>query len=558
MNQSSVHSTAVGLNDGAPIDFEPRDRDDDQGVPPSAQSQVLDNPDLLEVILASFHVPQAGPDTPSRIPFPDSQHLVWASLTARPFFDPAMTILWRSMDSWLPLLQLIPVLRKEGGVYNMHGVVHRQDLQRLDVYGRHIRRLDLRSMHQAVSPYIYTYILRHQPCLFPALRELVIPNIERIGLENLPGLFLTVAASLSELSLGGIGPSTESVAGSLLQSVCIEAKSLRRLVLTGRFTTSSLSNVNQFTNLEALEIHSCGANLPQETLKTFSELVSLKSLKISLDDALISDPLSTSLSFEALHNLEISASAVGVHAILRRVTVHHLTTIRIHLTSLGPGKPQESPTQCIQAIGLMTRATKSLKTINITSEAGSVRIPAAELTHLKAWTKVAHIDMVVGEVLPEVLNRLLSTGSWKSIQTLILRSGLAPGQEGGVSTTSIFGWLQSLVFLPNVKHLTTSVAFSLNQPEVDTWRSAVQGPPVCHNLQDLVFLPLESRPKLNCPDQTVENAFIFAQGINHYCPHLRNFDLSRMAGTYVNSDWGKGVELMVIGLQKATSNVHVC
>ncbi|KDR77206.1 hypothetical protein GALMADRAFT_139218 [Galerina marginata CBS 339.88] len=468
-----------------------------------------------------------------------------------------MTILWQSMDSWLPLLQLIPALRREFNVYNMHGLVQEQDFQRLDLYGRRIRRLDLQPMNRVVSPYIYTYIQLRHSSLFPALRELIIPDIARIGFENQPGLFLTLAPSLSELSLGGITPSVESVIGSLLQSVCIKAKGLRKLALTGRFTIMSLNIVNQFSKLETLEIYGRSVELPQDTLKKFSELVYLKSLTISLGGSSTFGPLSTNISsFEALHNLEISAPAVRVLIFLRHITVRHLRTIRIHFTSLGPDASQGSPGKCVETISRMTTASKSLKKITVTSDAAFVRVPAAELMHLKARTKVAHIDMVVDVVLAEAVHSLLSAGSWNSIQTLILRSGLAPGQGGEISTISIMGWLLSLPSFPNVKHLTISVIVSLDQLDVDAWRSAVQDPPVCHNLQDLVFLPLESCAELNCPDQTVENAFIFAQGIHNFCPHLRTFDLSRI--TYVNPDWRKGVEHMVIGLQKATNHVHVC
>lgn len=82
------------------------------------QSQVLNDPDLLELIFSFFHVrtpPQSGPESLARrISFPDSQHLLWASLASKAFHDPAMDVLWRSLDSWLPLLRLISILDING------------------------------------------------------------------------------------------------------------------------------------------------------------------------------------------------------------------------------------------------------------------------------------------------------------------------------------------------------------------------------------------------------------------------------------------------------------
>lgn len=80
------------------------------------QSQVLNNPDLLDEIFSFFHVPgpQADSDSLGRIPFPDSQHLLWAALVSKDFCDPALKVLWGSLDSWIPLLSLIPVLNIDG------------------------------------------------------------------------------------------------------------------------------------------------------------------------------------------------------------------------------------------------------------------------------------------------------------------------------------------------------------------------------------------------------------------------------------------------------------
>ena len=79
-----------------------------------ARTEVLENADILEQIFSFFH--QAGGFW-RRIPFPASSHLVQASLVRKSFFDPAMNVLWRSMNSLNAVLGVVPFLKLEAGVY---------------------------------------------------------------------------------------------------------------------------------------------------------------------------------------------------------------------------------------------------------------------------------------------------------------------------------------------------------------------------------------------------------------------------------------------------------
>lgn len=72
-----------------------------------SQAEVLDSPELLGRIFASFN---PGPDqqlyhVPSQ---PFLQHLLWAALTCKTFLEPALDVLWRTMNSLIPLLKLLP------------------------------------------------------------------------------------------------------------------------------------------------------------------------------------------------------------------------------------------------------------------------------------------------------------------------------------------------------------------------------------------------------------------------------------------------------------------
>jgi hypothetical protein len=45
------------------------------------------------------------------------EYLLWVALTCTSFRDPALNALWRSLDSFLPLLKLLSPLKVVNGVY---------------------------------------------------------------------------------------------------------------------------------------------------------------------------------------------------------------------------------------------------------------------------------------------------------------------------------------------------------------------------------------------------------------------------------------------------------
>lgn len=73
-----------------------------QEVPSSnAKLAVFRNLDIMDTVFDALLV-KYDADAGER------KHLFQAALTAKNFYDPAMNILWRSLDSLLPVLKLIP------------------------------------------------------------------------------------------------------------------------------------------------------------------------------------------------------------------------------------------------------------------------------------------------------------------------------------------------------------------------------------------------------------------------------------------------------------------
>jgi len=70
---------------------------------------VLQNPYLLQSIFEQFYDQNEGRVDGSR------RFLLYASLTCRAFFEPAMDVMWRELNSIMPILRIIPSLERDGG-----------------------------------------------------------------------------------------------------------------------------------------------------------------------------------------------------------------------------------------------------------------------------------------------------------------------------------------------------------------------------------------------------------------------------------------------------------
>jgi len=73
---------------------------------------VLENPEILQSIFEQFY--DQNEDHGSRSQVQTRKFLLSASLTCRAFFEPAMDAMWRYLDSLLPILRVIPTLKRGG------------------------------------------------------------------------------------------------------------------------------------------------------------------------------------------------------------------------------------------------------------------------------------------------------------------------------------------------------------------------------------------------------------------------------------------------------------
>lgn len=75
---------------------------------------VLDNEDILERIFEHFIVESRSTTGPI---LGYTRALLWGGITCKAFLNPAMNVLWYSMNSMIPLLKLLEPFHLNNGTY---------------------------------------------------------------------------------------------------------------------------------------------------------------------------------------------------------------------------------------------------------------------------------------------------------------------------------------------------------------------------------------------------------------------------------------------------------
>lgn len=100
-----------------PIGTNGNDIEDKQRTP---ISRILKNRDVLSAIFEAFGL-ELGINGEMNDGRQIRKNLKLAALTCSAFFEPASDCLWRIMDSFMPLLNLIPSFKEISGLYVSRG-----------------------------------------------------------------------------------------------------------------------------------------------------------------------------------------------------------------------------------------------------------------------------------------------------------------------------------------------------------------------------------------------------------------------------------------------------
>ncbi|KAF8972788.1 hypothetical protein BDZ97DRAFT_1913259 [Flammula alnicola] len=507
-----------------------------------ARTTVLMNEDILEIVFSFFdpvaffrNVPHIEPST--------RKALYSAALTCKSFFNPATTLLWRGMESIIPVLEILPAFVKINDIYTITPGVESEDLERLAFYARKVRYLEFNTFQDTIRSHTVLRLVNlNTPTssIFPALEVLYIPSLDcRRNIENLSVIFLASPISLTTLYIEGIDSSTEDVISSFLSVLGQIEASIQDLTLEGGLTPSSLSPVQNFRKLRSLNLKVLNGTLHSMFLRVWGRLANLTHLILDLDTTSmfdLGDPNRIE-GFETLQKLRLRGLPAEISKILKSIQESKtLTTISLVAVSPMIWSQLESlsVSNCIMECG---RISSSLRHLSLLMRGGrkDSQLPQKALTPLASCKQLESFELS-GVSLPindDDIRELCANDKWSKIRVLHLPTATidhAPSLSG----------LQILArHCPNLVNLTICVDLRLHD-DLSLQRER-SGPRIPHRLKQLrlsiIKLPTGS------DTNTTEMGISVSRFIEYHFPYLKEPEfVSNAAG---DAKWWKGVRSMM-------------
>ncbi|KAG6812432.1 hypothetical protein H0H92_002898 [Tricholoma furcatifolium] len=264
--------------------------------------QVLTNEELLQRIFEEFPFE----------PFDEQMnnvtrsHLLRAALTCKAFVEPALNVLWKSINTFIPLFKLLPSFKIVQDDYVFRGPISDADWQRYYYYARKVKEFIYPGFQDDSKVDNHAKVrlaqLWRSP-LLPTLRRYTCYDVRSLGPFIHP---LFMSPTLEFLKLGFITDAQDASVGTLLSMLVDEVPRLRSLLLTGTLSTPSLMYVVQFKHLRTLDLLGMGEMIDSHFLSLVSDMEELEELVIDVYNS----PLSTfpvSNGFRRLKKLHVTA-----------------------------------------------------------------------------------------------------------------------------------------------------------------------------------------------------------------------------------------------------------
>ncbi|KNZ74307.1 hypothetical protein J132_07359 [Termitomyces sp. J132] len=290
----------------------------DQPQPPQIRPWGTTLPFLTPAVAQS--PPQSPPASPSLVMVPPSglvsrspsAHLYRASLVCKAFFRPAMDILWRSMDSLIPILELLPTMKKIDGVYMLIGEVKAEHISRFETYGSRIQTFILTEFNQ---PQIAPFTLLHIASLLPKIPHVLCSSAHALSLSTAP---LLLTNGLKRFELRNVTDTAVNVIKPFLCTLQARIPQLEHLILRDSLGSDTLSVITSFQDLRSLEF------IGNIDIGLFAQIVTLPELRKLILDVTDSIPVETPrtaniIGLKKLEALHITGFGVTVESFILRL-----------------------------------------------------------------------------------------------------------------------------------------------------------------------------------------------------------------------------------------------
>ncbi|PIL32753.1 hypothetical protein GSI_04868 [Ganoderma sinense ZZ0214-1] len=215
--------------------------------------------------------------------------LLSLAVSCRAFFDPALDMLWHSLDNIHPLLKLLPNYQCLDSIYYLEGDIPPEAWSRLKTYAARVRGITFSRKANIDAGVWWTILEQCQGIpLLPNLRKLHTIKLNAIHIfvlrafasPSLRDVFLEFYEDLD----GDRSPSSMApIAGSALQEFSIKATEITRLCLYPDLTIGreDLMCLSRFTQLEELYLND-HLVLDEDLLFMLNGLKNIRFLKIPI------------------------------------------------------------------------------------------------------------------------------------------------------------------------------------------------------------------------------------------------------------------------------------
>ncbi|EFI27596.1 hypothetical protein CC1G_15632 [Coprinopsis cinerea okayama7 len=248
--------------------------------PPShmARQQVLTNYELVSAVMSSFDCTLSTAEGRAT--------LFKAALVCKSFTGPALDALWERIDSFIPILKLLPGLREYESSYYFHGSIV---LSPFLEYAKRVRELTIPTIEEeiAFSGQVFARLakqLNGKP-LLPGLVRIRIEDVDNMASNLIP---LLSSPSVSALEFRGESLARSHLHQSLFPSLDVDFPFLESLSLEDSSSSFEhhddiLPLLLKLTGLQSLEIHIPGTIVQPEFLESLGrKLPRLRHLSLDI------------------------------------------------------------------------------------------------------------------------------------------------------------------------------------------------------------------------------------------------------------------------------------
>ncbi|KAH9479309.1 hypothetical protein JR316_0007898 [Psilocybe cubensis] len=401
----------------------------------SAQAEVLGNEDLLGVIFASAQ--------PVLVNVEETMPSSWAArdilriaLTCKNFYEPAISVLWRSMISWAPLLRLIPSVVQREGIFTTDSPIMVEDLSRFNFYAKQIQHFNLTPKHAKgknslpVSSHLGALLAHHrrlENILFPVLQTLTIDMSSMLP-GGIPILFLLPPAALKDIRLKWTNPFDRHVASSFINVLSQLSPALSCLHLEGYLADGTLDvrRVHDFKQLRevSLKLSPEGQNMTAipDLWSQLTNLQHLTTLCLSLPGSEYLGQFYVPCVFNSLDTFNIKGPMDSVVVILRLIKVSHLLNFNLTLDEASLAGLSRMKTLlpaslaslsihsvCVDAI---INFSPDIQSIDIVSVCAASIIPNAFFAKFSSISRLRKLSICL-EVINFLFVESLHSAKWK-------------------------------------------------------------------------------------------------------------------------------------------------